>query len=88
MAGDLRLIGIHHPKDLIGKDPFQLYDELYGMSGKKHILVLLMCLCRLSILWKVAIHCLGGHLQMRERKLVKFRGKLKGLGVKSALDSY
>jgi len=36
MAGDLRLIGIHHPKDLIGKDPFQLYDELCGMSGKKH----------------------------------------------------
>ena len=35
-AGDLRLIGIHHPKDLIGKDPFHLYDELCRVSGKKH----------------------------------------------------
>jgi hypothetical protein len=36
MAGDLQLIGIHHPKDLIGKDPFQLYDKFCEISGKKH----------------------------------------------------
>jgi len=36
MARDLRLINIQHPKDLIGKDGYQLYDELYKVTGKKH----------------------------------------------------
>ena len=36
MAGDLRLIGINHPKELIGKNPFELYDELCARSGKRH----------------------------------------------------
>ena len=36
MAHDLRLIGIFHPQALVGKDPFQLYDELCGVSGRKH----------------------------------------------------
>lgn len=36
MARDLRLVGIHHPKDLIGKDPYQLYDELCRVTGNKH----------------------------------------------------
>ncbi|MEA3468909.1 MAG: helix-hairpin-helix domain-containing protein [Thermodesulfobacteriota bacterium] len=36
MAQDLRLIGINHPKELIGKDPYKLYDELCRKTGKKH----------------------------------------------------
>lgn len=36
MARDLRLVNIQHPKDLIGKDAYQLYDELYRATGKKH----------------------------------------------------
>ncbi len=36
MAHDLRLVGIHHPKDLIGKDAYQLYDKLCSMIGEKH----------------------------------------------------
>lgn len=28
IAGDLRLIGIRVPKDLVGKDPYLLYDKL------------------------------------------------------------
>ena len=36
MAGDLRSIGINHPQDLIGKDPYQLYDKLCSMTGQKH----------------------------------------------------
>jgi hypothetical protein len=36
MARDLRLVNIHHPKDLIGKDGYQLYDELCKVTGKKH----------------------------------------------------
>jgi hypothetical protein len=35
MAADLRLIGIDHPVKLIGKDPFELYDELCKASGKR-----------------------------------------------------
>jgi hypothetical protein len=33
MAEDLRLIGIDHPKKLIGKDPFKLYDTLCKKTG-------------------------------------------------------
>ena len=36
MAHDLRIVGIEHPKDLIGKDAYQLYDELCKITGKKH----------------------------------------------------
>ena len=36
MANDLQLIGIDHPKKLIGKEPFELYKKLCMVSGKKH----------------------------------------------------
>lgn len=36
IAGDLQLIGIDHPKKLIGKDAFELYEELCTTSGKRH----------------------------------------------------
>jgi hypothetical protein len=36
IAGHLRSIGIDHPRKLIGKDPFELYEELCRASGKKH----------------------------------------------------
>ncbi len=35
MARDLELVGIDHPKQLIGKDPFALYAELCRKSGQK-----------------------------------------------------
>lgn len=35
MAADLRLIGIDHPKKLIGKDPFTLHEALCRLTGKK-----------------------------------------------------
>jgi len=35
MADDLQLIGIDHPKKLIGKEPFELYDALCAISGKR-----------------------------------------------------
>jgi len=34
--GDLHSIGIQHPQDLIGKDAYQLHDELCRVIGKKH----------------------------------------------------
>jgi hypothetical protein len=34
-ACDLRLIGINHPKDLIGKNPFTLYEKLCEKTGTR-----------------------------------------------------
>ena len=36
MTSDLRLIGIEKPRELIGKDPFNLYAELCTRSGQRH----------------------------------------------------
>jgi hypothetical protein len=36
MAHDLQLIGIDHPRKLIGREPFELYEELCTRSGKRH----------------------------------------------------
>ncbi len=36
MSYDLQLIGINHPKMLIGKKPFELYESLCARSGKRH----------------------------------------------------
>ncbi len=36
IAGDLRLVGIQQPQELIGKDPYQLYDDLCNVTGEKH----------------------------------------------------
>ena len=35
-AGDLRLIGIDHPKDLIGQDAFEIYEQLCSLTGQRH----------------------------------------------------
>jgi hypothetical protein len=35
MAGDLRLLGIHQPADLQGRDALQLYRELERRSGQR-----------------------------------------------------
>ena len=32
---DLQLIGIYHPRQLIGKDAFELYEVLCAASGKR-----------------------------------------------------
>jgi len=36
IAKDLQLLKIQHPKQLIGKDAFQLHDKLCTITGKKH----------------------------------------------------
>jgi Pathogenicity locus len=35
-ADDLRLIGISHPNDLIGCDPYQLHEKLCEKTGHRH----------------------------------------------------
>ena len=36
LAEELQLVGIDHPKKLIGKEPFELYEALCAISGKKY----------------------------------------------------
>jgi len=36
LMADLQLIGISHPKELVGKDAFELYDKLCSTTGEKH----------------------------------------------------
>lgn len=34
-AGDLRLLGINEPTQLIGKDPYQLFEDLCRRTGQR-----------------------------------------------------
>ncbi len=36
IANDLQIIGIEHPQQLIGKNPFDLYEELCNTTARKH----------------------------------------------------
>lgn len=36
IANDLRLLGLSRPADLIGKDAYQLHDELCRVTGERH----------------------------------------------------
>lgn len=35
-AYDLQLLGIASPEDLVGRDPYQMYEELCSITGHKH----------------------------------------------------
>ena len=35
IAADLRLLGIQQPADLVGRDPFELYQALCAKTGKR-----------------------------------------------------
>lgn len=34
-AADLRLLGIHEPSALVGRDPFELYEALCSLTGSR-----------------------------------------------------
>ena len=36
IARDLRRLGIEEPEQLRGRDPFQLYDRLCSLTGRRH----------------------------------------------------
>ena len=36
VSRDLELLGIHHPSELIGKDPYQMYDDLCRITQQRH----------------------------------------------------
>ena len=36
LAEDLRLVGVSHPQDLIGRDPYSMYEELCFKTGELH----------------------------------------------------
>lgn len=36
IAADFKLLGVDRPQDLIGRDPYDLYDELCRVTGQRH----------------------------------------------------
>ena len=36
IAGDLRRLGITSPNDLLGRDPYAMYDDLCRITGQRH----------------------------------------------------
>jgi len=36
IAGDLRRLGITSPSDLLGRDPYAMYDDLCRITGQRH----------------------------------------------------
>jgi hypothetical protein len=36
VAADLRLLGVAKPADLVGRDPYAMYEELCRVTGKRH----------------------------------------------------
>ena len=36
IAANLRLIGVSSPQDLLGKDPYTMYDDLCDTTGVRH----------------------------------------------------
>jgi hypothetical protein len=36
IAGDLRRLGITAPAELLGRDPYAMYEELYRITGQRH----------------------------------------------------
>lgn len=36
MAGDFRLLGIEHPHQFVGRDPYRLYGDLCAATGARH----------------------------------------------------
>ena len=41
VAADFKLLGVTRPQDLIGRDPYALYDELCRLTKQRHDLCLL-----------------------------------------------
>ena len=36
IAADLRMLNIRKPSDLIGRDPYAMYDDMCRMTGQRH----------------------------------------------------
>jgi hypothetical protein len=36
LAEDLRRVGVHHPRELVNKDPFVLYQKLCAVTDQRH----------------------------------------------------
>ena len=36
IAGNLRRLGIASPRDLLGRDPYGMYDDLCRLTGERH----------------------------------------------------
>lgn len=91
IAGSLRLIGIDHPRKLIGKEPFALYDTLCKAFGNRQDP------CVIDVLIS-AIHFMEGgdplpwwsFTDERKRRMSKrsYRSKGRNLSNKGENDDY
>jgi hypothetical protein len=36
IAANLRQLGITQPDDLVGRDPYEMYDDLWRITGQRH----------------------------------------------------
>jgi hypothetical protein len=36
VAADLKLVGVAHPRDLIGRDPYAMFDDLCRLTKQRH----------------------------------------------------
>ena len=76
IASDLQLVGITHPKELIDKDPFALYEKLCTLTGTHHDP------CVIDVFMSAVDFMQGGKAQSwwaftAERKAIIAKGRLK-----------
>jgi hypothetical protein len=57
IAEDLRILGIHTPLDLVGKNPLDLYNRLNDATGTRHDP------CVLDVFWSVTDYMAGNDAQ-------------------------
>ena len=36
IAADFRAIGVEHPRQLVGRDPYEMYEQLQAATGHRH----------------------------------------------------
>lgn len=85
ISSDLRLIGIHEPKNLIGENPFALYDRLCIKKGK-HI-----DHCVIDVFMSIVDFMEGGEAQSwwkytEQRKQILKKHKMNKLEKRGALE--
>lgn len=76
IAEDLRVVGIHTPVDLVGKNPLELYNQLNALTGIRHDP------CVLDVFMSVTDYMAGNKAQpwwayTKERKKLLAEANLK-----------
>ncbi len=84
LAEDLRQIGIHHPRDLIHKDAFVLYQQLCAATGQRHDPCVLDTFMAATDFMRGAPAAPWWHYTAHRKALY---GQIEGTGVSGSADS-